>query len=123
MDFGLDWDGLAGAVPFAGHTVKLEIDAELIAAPASPAATETVAGLEALIESLGPRELADLRRALDRVARAVERPPGAARPAGRTGRRPAPDSRAVRPGRLSGRGAAITASKPNNSPDPIYSLK
>jgi polyisoprenoid-binding protein YceI len=86
MDFGLDWDGLAGAVPFAGHTVKLEIDAELIAAPASPAATETVAGLEALIESLGPRELADLRRALDRAARAVDdrlEPP--APPAGRGG--------------------------------------
>jgi len=30
MDFGLNWDGLAGAVPFAGHTIKLEIDAEIV---------------------------------------------------------------------------------------------
>ncbi len=30
MDFGLNWDGLAGAVPFAGHTVKLEVDAEIV---------------------------------------------------------------------------------------------
>ena len=30
MDFGLNWDGLAGAVPFASHTIKLEIDAEIV---------------------------------------------------------------------------------------------
>ncbi|HEY1455188.1 MAG TPA: YceI family protein [Candidatus Dormibacteraeota bacterium] len=30
MDFGLNWDGLAGAVPFAGHTIKLEVDAEIV---------------------------------------------------------------------------------------------
>jgi polyisoprenoid-binding protein YceI len=30
MDFGLNWDGLAGAVPMASHTVKLEIDAEIV---------------------------------------------------------------------------------------------
>jgi polyisoprenoid-binding protein YceI len=30
MDFGLNWNGLAGAVPFASHTVKLEIDAEIV---------------------------------------------------------------------------------------------
>jgi polyisoprenoid-binding protein YceI len=30
MDFGLNWDGLAGAVPFASHTIKLEIDAEVV---------------------------------------------------------------------------------------------
>jgi polyisoprenoid-binding protein YceI len=30
MDFGLNWDGLAGAVPFAGHTIKLEIEAEIV---------------------------------------------------------------------------------------------
>jgi polyisoprenoid-binding protein YceI len=33
MDFGLNWDGLAGAVPFASHTIRLQIDAELIATP------------------------------------------------------------------------------------------
>jgi polyisoprenoid-binding protein YceI len=31
MDFGLNWNGLAGAVPVAGHTVKLDIDAEIVA--------------------------------------------------------------------------------------------
>jgi polyisoprenoid-binding protein YceI len=30
MDFGLNWDGLAGAVPFASHTIKLEVDAEIV---------------------------------------------------------------------------------------------
>jgi polyisoprenoid-binding protein YceI len=30
MDFGLNWNGLAGAVPFAGHTIKLEVDAEIV---------------------------------------------------------------------------------------------
>jgi len=30
MDFGLNWDGLAGAVPLAGHHIKLEIDAEIV---------------------------------------------------------------------------------------------
>ena len=30
MDFGLNWDGVAGAVPFANHTVKLEVDAEIV---------------------------------------------------------------------------------------------
>jgi polyisoprenoid-binding protein YceI len=30
MDFGLNWDGLAGAVPMASHTIKLEIDAEIV---------------------------------------------------------------------------------------------
>ena len=30
MDWGLNWDGLAGAVPFASHTIKLEVDAEII---------------------------------------------------------------------------------------------
>ena len=30
MDFGLNWDGLAGAVPLASHTIKLEIDAEIV---------------------------------------------------------------------------------------------
>ena len=30
MDFNLNWDGLAGAVPFASHTIKLEVDAEIV---------------------------------------------------------------------------------------------
>jgi len=30
MDFGLNWDGVAGAVPFASHTIKLEVDAEIV---------------------------------------------------------------------------------------------
>jgi polyisoprenoid-binding protein YceI len=30
MDFGLNWDGLAGAVPLASHTIKLEVDAEIV---------------------------------------------------------------------------------------------
>ncbi len=30
MDFGLNWDGVAGAVPFASHTIKLEIDTEIV---------------------------------------------------------------------------------------------
>ena len=30
MDFDLNWDGLAGVVPFASHTVKLEVDAEIV---------------------------------------------------------------------------------------------
>lgn len=30
MDFGLNWDGVAGAVPFAGHQIKLAIDAEIV---------------------------------------------------------------------------------------------
>ncbi|MGH7777922.1 MAG: YceI family protein [Candidatus Dormibacterales bacterium] len=32
MDFGVNWDGLAGAVPLAGHVIKLEIEAELASA-------------------------------------------------------------------------------------------
>ncbi len=29
LDFGLNWNGLAGAVPIASHTVKLQIDTEI----------------------------------------------------------------------------------------------
>ncbi len=32
-DFGLNWDGLAGALPMAGHQIKLSIDAEVTASP------------------------------------------------------------------------------------------
>ena len=38
MDFGLNWDGLAGAVPFAGHQIKLAIDSEIIVTVAEAAA-------------------------------------------------------------------------------------
>ncbi|MDQ6771429.1 MAG: YceI family protein [Candidatus Dormibacteraeota bacterium] len=31
MEYGLNWDGLAGAIPLAGHTIKLQVEAELIA--------------------------------------------------------------------------------------------
>ena len=31
MDFGLNWDGLAGAVPMASHQIKLTIEAEVVA--------------------------------------------------------------------------------------------
>ncbi len=30
MDFGLNWDGLAGAIPMASHTIKLDLDAEIV---------------------------------------------------------------------------------------------
>ena len=36
MDFGLNWDGLAGAIPMASHTIKLEIDAEVVVKVAEP---------------------------------------------------------------------------------------
>lgn len=38
MDFGLNWDGVAGAVPFAGHQIKLAIDAEIVVKAAEAAA-------------------------------------------------------------------------------------
>ena len=38
MDFGLNWDGLAGAVPFASHAIKLAIDAEIVIKAAEAAA-------------------------------------------------------------------------------------
>ena len=39
MDWGLNWDGLAGAVPFASHTIKLEVDAEIVVKVEEPAKT------------------------------------------------------------------------------------
>ena len=30
MDWGLNWNGVAGTVPFASHTIKLEVDAEIV---------------------------------------------------------------------------------------------
>ena len=29
-DWGLNWDGLAGTVPFASNTIKIEVDAEIV---------------------------------------------------------------------------------------------
>ena len=37
MDWGLNWDGLAGAVPFASHTIKLEVEAEIVVKVEEPA--------------------------------------------------------------------------------------
>jgi polyisoprenoid-binding protein YceI len=37
MDFGLNWDGIAGAVPLASHTIKLELDGEIVVKSAEPA--------------------------------------------------------------------------------------
>jgi polyisoprenoid-binding protein YceI len=30
MDWGLNWDGLAGAIPIASHTIKLDLEAEIV---------------------------------------------------------------------------------------------
>lgn len=30
MDLGLNWDGIAGAVPIASHTIKIEVEAEIV---------------------------------------------------------------------------------------------
>ena len=30
MDWGLNWNGVAGTVPFASHTIKIEVDAEIV---------------------------------------------------------------------------------------------
>ncbi len=38
-DFSLNWDGLAGAIPMAGHQIKLHIDAEVTASPVTAEVT------------------------------------------------------------------------------------
>jgi polyisoprenoid-binding protein YceI len=38
MDFGLNWDGVAGAVPFASHQIKISLDAEIVVKAAEAAA-------------------------------------------------------------------------------------
>ena len=30
MDFGLNWDGMAGAIPIASHTIKIDIESEIV---------------------------------------------------------------------------------------------
>ena len=37
MDFGLNWDGIAGAIPIASHTIKLEVEAEIVVKALEPA--------------------------------------------------------------------------------------
>jgi polyisoprenoid-binding protein YceI len=69
-DFGLDWSGFAGNVPFAGHTVELQIDAELIATPLSGQLSG--GGLDDLLGRLNERELEDLRQALQQLTTALE---------------------------------------------------
>ncbi|GAC1509878.1 MAG: YceI family protein [Candidatus Dormibacteraceae bacterium] len=41
MDWGLNWDGVAGAVPFASHIIKLEVDAEIVVKVVEPAGAST----------------------------------------------------------------------------------
>lgn len=36
LDFNLNWDGLAGAIPIASHTIKLELDVALVVPAAEP---------------------------------------------------------------------------------------
>ena len=40
LDWGLNWDGVAGSVPFASHTIKLEVDAEIVVKVAELAQTQ-----------------------------------------------------------------------------------
>jgi len=30
MDYGLNWDGIAGAIPIASHTIKIDLEAEIV---------------------------------------------------------------------------------------------
>ncbi len=30
MDYGLNWDGIAGAIPIASHTIKIDLEAEVV---------------------------------------------------------------------------------------------
>ena len=30
MDFALNWDGIAGAIPIASHTIKIDIESEIV---------------------------------------------------------------------------------------------
>lgn len=68
-DFGLDWSAFAGNVPFAGHTVELQIDAELLA---TPLPGQTSGGLDDLLGRLNEGELEELRHALRQLTTALE---------------------------------------------------
>ncbi|HVB77163.1 MAG TPA: YceI family protein [Candidatus Nitrosotalea sp.] len=37
MDYGLNWNGLAGVVPLASHNIKIHVEAELVASPVESA--------------------------------------------------------------------------------------
>lgn len=39
MDFGLNWNGVAGAIPLASHKIRIQVDAELVATPVGSATT------------------------------------------------------------------------------------
>jgi len=41
MDFGLNWDGIAGAIPIASHRIKLEIEAALVEPATADAGTSS----------------------------------------------------------------------------------
>lgn len=72
MEFGLNWDGLAGAVPMVARNIEMQIDAELVTAPlTAKAAIEAASGMDEWIERLSARELEQLQLALARMARAV----------------------------------------------------
>lgn len=72
MEFGLNWDGLAGAVPMVARNIEIQIDAELVTAPlTAKAAIEAASGMDEWIERLSVRELEQLQLALARMARAV----------------------------------------------------
>lgn len=88
--FGLNWNQMAGRVLVAAIPVTIEIDAEVVAAPGTQAAS-----VEELLNRLSPDELAALRRALDNVTAEVDarlgrpgpEPPGEPPRRGRFGRR------------------------------------
>lgn len=74
MDFGLNFDGLSGAVPMVAHAIDIQIDAELVTAPLSArAAVEAATGMGAWIDRMDRRELKELQRALGRMSAAVSR--------------------------------------------------
>ena len=37
MEWGLNWDGIAGAIPIASHTIKIDIEAEIVVKAAETA--------------------------------------------------------------------------------------
>lgn len=73
LEYGLNWDGLAGAVSLAAHTIDIQIDAELVVAPLSAkAALDAATGMGPWIDRMNRRELEEVQRALTRMAAAVE---------------------------------------------------
>jgi polyisoprenoid-binding protein YceI len=37
MDWGLNWDGIAGAIPIASHAIKIDIESEIVVKAVEPA--------------------------------------------------------------------------------------